>query len=90
MRCIILCFIILVILIQYPLWLGKGGWLHVWEFKKQIQQIQHKNIAFKIRNLKLQLEIEDLKYGMNLIEEYARHELGMIKKNEKFITIINK
>lgn len=60
----------------------------MWKLEKQIQQIQHKNIKFKIRNAKLQLEIEDLKYGMNLIEERARYELGMIKKNEIFITIL--
>lgn len=88
MRLIVLCLTILVVLIQYPLWLGKGGWFHVWKLEKQIQQIQHKNIKFKIRNAKLQLEIEDLKYGMNLIEERARYELGMIKKNEIFITIL--
>ena len=89
MRLIILCLTALLVLIQYPLWLGKGGWLRVWDLDKQVQQAQHKNEELKARNAKLESEVEDLKQGTGAIEERARYELGMIKQNEVFIQVLD-
>jgi len=89
MRLIILCVTVLLVLIQYPLWLGKGGWLRVWDLDKQVQQAQKKNAELKARNAKLESEVEDLKQGTGAVEERARYELGMIKQDEVFIQILD-
>jgi cell division protein FtsB len=89
MRLIILCLTLLLLLIQYPLWLGKGGWMRVWELDKQVQQAQKKNDELKERNAKLESEVDDLKQGTGAVEERARYELGMIKQNEVFIQILD-
>ena len=89
MRLIILCLTALLVLIQYPLWLGKGGWLRVWDLDKQVQLAQKKNEELKARNAKLESEVEDLRQGTGAIEERARYELGMIKQDEVFIQVLD-
>lgn len=89
MRLIILCLTVLVILIQYPLWLGKGGWLRVWDLDHQVQEAQKKNDELRARNAMLASEVQDLKEGTGAVEERARYELGMIKQNEVFVQIID-
>ena len=87
MRLIILCLAALVVLIQFPLWLGKGGWLRVWDLDHQVVAAQKKNDELKARNAKLNSEVQDLKEGTGAVEERARYELGMIKENEVFVQI---
>lgn len=89
MRLIALVLATLLLLIQYPLWLGKGGWLRVWDLDKQVEQAQVKNDALKQRNSKLDSEVQDLKTGTGAVEERARFELGMIKKDEIFVQILD-
>lgn len=89
MRLIIICLAALVILIQFPLWLGKGGWLRVWDLDQQVMAAQKKNDELKARNAKLNSEVQDLKEGTGAVEERARYELGMIKENEVFVQIID-
>ncbi len=89
MRLIALVLATLLLLIQYPLWLGKGGWLRVWDLDKQVTQAQVKNDALKERNSKLDSEVQDLKTGTGAVEERARFELGMIKKDEIFVQILD-
>lgn len=89
MRLIALALATLLLLIQYPLWLGKGGWLRVWDLDKQVEQAQVKNDALKERNSKLDSEVQDLKTGTGAVEERARFELGMIKKDEIFVQILD-
>src|SRR4051812_45032351 len=88
MRLIILCLAALLLLIQYPLWLGKGGWLRVWDLDQQVAVAQKKNQELKARNAKLNSEVQDLKDGTGAVEERARYELGMIKENEIFIQVL--
>lgn len=89
MRLIALALATLLLLIQYPLWLGKGGWLRVWELDRQVTQVQRHNDGLKERNSKLESEVEDLKTGTGAVEERARFELGMIKKDEIFVQILD-
>ncbi|KAF1041792.1 MAG: Cell division protein FtsB [Herbaspirillum frisingense] len=89
MRLIILCLSLLLVLIQYPLWLGKGGWFKVWELDRQVQQARKKNDELKERNAKLASEVDDLKQSKGAVEERARFELGMIKQNEVFIQVLD-
>ena len=82
--------IALIIAIQYPLWMGKGSWLKVWEFSKQVDQQKAKNVQLATRNAGLDAEVRDLKQGIDAVEERARVELGMIKSDEVFYQIVDK
>jgi cell division protein FtsB len=77
-------------LLQYPLWLGKGGWLRVWEYDRQLQQQKEVTKKLEIRNAGLDAESRDLKQGYDAIEERARFELGMVKQDESFVQIPEK
>ena len=83
-------FIALIVAIQYPLWMGKGSWLKVWEFSKQVDQQKEKNIQLAARNAGLDAEVRDLKQGIDAVEERARVEMGMIKPDEVFFQVIDK
>lgn len=90
MRWITLCLLALVVLLQYPLWLGKGGWLKVWDYDRQLSQQKDISRKQEIRNAGLDAEVRDLKQGYDAIEERARFELGMIKQDETFVQIPDK
>jgi cell division protein FtsB len=77
----------LILAIQYPLWLGKGGWLRVWEVDRLLDAQQHKNAGLETRNGALAAEVKDLKQGHDAIEERARYELGMVKSDEVFFQV---
>jgi cell division protein FtsB len=79
MRLISLLLFVLLLAIQYPLWLGKGGWLRVWDLNRQVNEQTVHNQALKLRNAKLEGEVKDLQDGTGAIEERARYELGMVK-----------
>jgi cell division protein FtsB len=78
----------LIVLIQYPLWLGKGGWLRVWEVSRQLDAQQAKNRSLEARNAALAAEVRDLKQGTEAIEERARYELGMVRPDEVFFQYV--
>lgn len=78
----------LVVLIQFPLWLGKGGWLRVWDLDRQLQSRKDQNAKAQARNAELDAEVRDLKQGLDAVEERARYELGMIKQDEVFVQIV--
>lgn len=88
MRLILISLSALLLLIQYPLWLGKGGWLRVWDMDQQVDIALAKNMHLKARNVRLASEVRDLKVGTEAIEERARFELGMIKQDEIFVHIL--
>ena len=88
MRLITLSLAVLLLLIQYPLWLGKGGWLRVWDLEGQVETAQKKNAELKARNDKLNSEVRDLREGTGAVEERARYELGMIKDGEIFVQVL--
>ncbi len=89
MKALTLIFVALIALLQYPLWLGKGSWLRVWNVNQQIDEQKQKNTSFKQRNETLNAEVRDLKQGNAAIEERARSELGMIKQDEVFYQVID-
>ncbi len=78
----------LILLIQYPLWLGDGGWLRVSGIDRQLAAQQAKNGRLEARNTALEAEVRDLKQGLEAIEERARYELGMIKPDEVFFQVV--
>ena len=82
-----LALVVLVALLQYPLWLGKGGWLRVWDYDRQVKSQREANQKLEQRNAALDAEVRDLKSGYEAIEERARYELGMIKEGEIFVQV---
>jgi cell division protein FtsB len=90
MRLITLALAALLLLIQYPLWLGKGGWLSVHELEDQVAASRTRAESLKARNAKLESEVRDLKDGTGAVEERARYELGMLKQNEIFVQVLRK
>jgi cell division protein FtsB len=77
----------LLVLIQYPLWYGKGGWLRVWELETELAEQRRVNEERRLRNAALAAEVSDLRAGTDAIEEVARARLGMVKPGELFIHI---
>lgn len=89
MRLFASCLFVLLVLIQYPLWFGKGGRLHVKDLDQQLQEVNTKNNELEERNVKLSTEVQDLKDGKEAVEERARYDLGMIKQDEIFVQILD-
>ena len=79
----------LVALLQYPLWVGKGGWARVWEIDREVSAQKEINSRLKVRNAALDAEVRDLKQGFEAIEERARSELGMIRQDEIFFQVLD-
>lgn len=80
--------LVLIASLQYPLWLGKGSWLKVWDLDRQLAEQQAANRALGDRNAKLAAEVNDLKSGYAAIEARARYELGMIRGDEVFFQVM--
>ena len=88
MRRLIFALAGLIALLQYPLWLGKGSWLRVWEVDQQLTAQRETNLRLQSRNAALDAEVRDLKQGFEAIEERARYELGLIKQDEIFFQVV--
>lgn len=85
MRWPVIILALLAIALQYPLWLGKGGWLRVWEMERQLQAQRDTNQQLEQRNAALDAEVRDLKSGNEAVEERARFELGLTRPEEIFV-----
>jgi cell division protein FtsB len=79
--------IALLLILQGQIWLGKGGVPTVFELESKIKEQNELNAKAKRINGQLNSEVNDLKEGLNTVEERARHELGMVKANEIFVQI---
>ena len=90
MRILTVVFAALIVLLQYPLWLGKGGWLRVWEIDRQVKLQKDGNAKLQVRNDAMDAEVRDLKQGYEAVEERARYELGMVKPDEIFFHVMDK
>ena len=78
----------LLLALQYPLWFGKGSWTRVWDLDRQLVAQRLDNAQKKARNDALDVEVRDLKEGQEAVEERARFELGMIKRDETFYQVV--
>jgi cell division protein FtsB len=88
MRLVVYGMLALLVIIQFPLWFGKGGWFRVYELDRQVTRQLEKNEALAARNAKLSGEVKDLKDGTKAIEERARVENGMMKEGEIFVQVV--
>jgi cell division protein FtsB len=77
----------LLAIVQAQLWFGPGSLPHVRELRQELAQQKQANEEARRRMEQLSAEVNDLKEGLNMVEERARHELGMVKANEIFVQI---
>ena len=80
---------LLLLVLQYKLWIGAGSIAEVWRFHGAIEAQQLENKGLQDRNQALHAEVRDLKSGTEAIEERARNDLGMIRKDEAFYHIVD-
>ena len=80
--------VLVIIGLQYRLWIGNGSYSEVWMLESKVAQQIAKNKILEIRNSRLNEEVLDLKSGFEAIEERARFDLGMIKQNESFYMVV--
>lgn len=77
------------VFLQLRLWTGDGSLAEVWQLRGEIDKQQQENHVLSERNRRLTAEVKDLKEGLEAVEERARSQLGMIKKDETFYLIID-
>lgn len=88
MRAIAVLLLIFLVLLQYRLWFGKNSVPDYLALEAEVQRQQLDNNKLKYRNKLLYADTDDLKSGVEAIEERARNELGMIKEGETFFRLI--
>jgi cell division protein FtsB len=76
--------------LQYRLWIGDGSVAELHDLRGRIAETEQELVQLQARNNALAAEVEDLKTGLDAIEERARSELGMIQSGEVFLQIVEK
>lgn len=87
MRLVIAVLVVLLILLQYPLWIADDGFRAIWRLDDAIATQREENTRLEARNAALAAEVEDLKRGVEAVEEIARSELGMIGEDETLFLV---
>ena len=88
MRILIIVLVLILLGLQYKLWIADGSYRDVRRLQAELKTQQQENELLRNRNSVLEAEVIDLKQGLNAIEERARSELGMVKEGETFFQII--
>lgn len=88
MKALIVLLVSLLALVQFRLWVGEESLAEVWRLRQAIEQQGLENVLFKSRNQRLEAEVRDLKNGLDAVEERARLELGMIRRDEIYFQIV--
>lgn len=88
MKFIAAALLVVLVLLQYRLWLGDGSVREVLRLQDQITAQEEQNARLGERNRTLAAEVQDLKKGMTAIEERARTDLGMVGKGETFYQVV--
>lgn len=88
MRVVILILFVLLVLLQFKLWLGEGGFREVARLEARVEEQRNQNDDLLQRNAELQAEVEDLRERLDAVEERARSELGLIKPAEQFYQVV--
>lgn len=90
LRLVVSTLAVLLLLVQADLWFGKGGLPDVWDLRRQLDGQRAANEAARARNARLLAEVSDLKEGLEMVEEKARAELGMVKPNEILVHVTSR
>ena len=87
MKILMLSLVVIVLVLQFRLWISSGGMREVWRLRRQVVAQQQVNEGLKERNRAMAGEVQDLKEGKSAIEERARTDLGMVGPNETFFQV---
>ena len=88
MRAVLVILIVILTLLQLKMWFGEGGFRDVQRLEQRVAEQALENEALAQRNRQLQADVEDLRQGLEAVEERARSELGMIKEDEEFYQVV--
>ncbi len=88
LRLLALLLAVMLLVLQYRLWVGRGSLAEVAHLERQIQDQQARISEMKARNARLRAEVDSLKHGLDAIEARARLDLGMIKEGETFYQVV--
>lgn len=88
MKAFIVLLAVLLALVQFRLWVGDESLAEVWRLRRAIEHQSAENALLKGRNQRLEAEVRDLKNGLEAVEERARFELGMIRRDEIYFQIV--
>jgi cell division protein FtsB len=88
MKPILILLLLLLVYLQYRLWIGDGNLPDVIQLDNEVEVQREENIGLRERNDVLDAEVRDLQQGLDAIEEHAREDLGMIKDGETFYQIV--
>ncbi len=86
-RIVPIILVLLLLILQWQLWTGRGSVRDVAQLKDKLAQQKESNARAAVTNDRLTSEVNDLKEGLEMVEERARQELGMVKPNEVFVQI---
>ena len=88
MRLLAVALAALTLAIQWPLWLGRGGWMQTWQLQAELERRRAANVELEARNVALAAEVRSLREGREAIEEQARMQLNMIRSDETFFQFV--
>ena len=86
-RIVPIILVLLLLIIQWQLWTGRGSVRDVAQLQEKLAEQKQANARAALTNERLESEVNDLKEGLEMVEERARQELGMVKPNEVFVQI---
>lgn len=90
MKWLTLLLFVILLALQYRLWVGEGSFAHLAQLKQQIREQQQENTRLALENAALAAQVKALKDGLAAIEEHAREELGLVKEGETFFLVVEK
>ena len=85
----LLCTLALILSLQYRLWIGEGSFAHVESLEDRVDKMRIENLNIAHTNMLLKEDIKDLRVGLDSIEEKARSDFGLIKKNGTFFLLVD-
>ena len=88
MKTLLLILVVVIAALQLKLWFGEGGYRDVQRLAERVEEQARENQVLARRNAELQAEVEDLRQGLEAIEERARSELGLVKEDEQFYQVV--
>ena len=79
---------LLLLVLQSRLWFGEGSLRHKASLEKDVARLTAENKKLSERNQLMEADVEDLKQGLDAVEEIARKDLGMVRKGETFFLVV--
>ena len=88
MKVLLALLLVLLVLLQYRLWMAEDGVRQMWQLRATVAEQRAENAELRQRNMALEAEVADLRQGQDALEERARSDLGMIREGEVFFQIV--